>query len=611
MTSALLDGVQHGLVTAPLEFTRWLNDALVDTLNRPTKPDPATDPMSAYKYLRGRRDAIEGAARQRPMLRLFDKNMDPIAQIAGERLASVEEMHSDSGQANVVLRYDNWLTDFILQQTKIHEDLHLVVDPIPTQATWRTRWGGKVTGINAKRDSSGVHTLELEAISNRQHAKNLLFAANPVFPPEVQLPKMWVLPGNTRTILSASMFINLARLFFPLLSIPTNVFNPFGWLNGGISGLDPLSWPLQVAFVNPLLDQSRLSVVGAAWTDWHAAMNDMLKDAGCDFRAYTWLKEDKDSPHTELVDLVRGTVAEEAVNDVTRPHRNCIVFAIEDKSGVTGPTGTAADGVINLIGATLDDMITETLINLDEDGDGETDPVFRKLLGVAPEKPKTIWYDGQFSGIIESERRQHKGPVKTVMTGSRSPQIVNQAQTFAIRYALSQLAQVINYAIGAYQQPGTEGLDNLYQGQLDNTLLAWMRFTDPRRALWTGDMAWQEHFEKGGGTAYTLSGVVTMRVGHFKTRAWQGFTVKVVNGRPHAIDIDIGLGDRAGFEQGGIIFVDQITAIKRTWSRNEPVTVQLAIGDDSDKEDPAARGLRALQAVWTTLSQFLGEGTIF
>ncbi|CQA10966.1 Bacteriophage protein [Mycobacteroides abscessus] len=86
MTSALLDGVQHGLTTAPLEFTRWLNDALVDTMNRPTKPDPATDPMSAYKYLRGRRDAIEGAARQRPMLRLFDKNMDPIAQIAGERL---------------------------------------------------------------------------------------------------------------------------------------------------------------------------------------------------------------------------------------------------------------------------------------------------------------------------------------------------------------------------------------------------------------------------------------------------------------------------------------------------------------------------------------------
>ncbi|UBV18807.1 hypothetical protein [Mycolicibacterium fortuitum] len=568
--------------------------------------------MSAYRYLKGRRSVIEGAARQRPMLRLFDKNMDPIAQIAGERLASVEEMMSDSGQANVVLRYDNWLTDFILHQTKIHEDLHLVVDPNPTNRTWRTRWGGKITGINAKRDSSGIHTLELEAISNRQHAKHMLFASNPVFPPEIQLPKMWVLPGNTRTILSISMFVNLARRFFPLLSIPTNIFNPMAWVNGWGAGLDPLMWPLQVAFVNPLLDQSRLSVLGSSWTDWHTAMDSMLKDAGVLFRAYTWLTEDADTPHTELVDMVRGLgPLQDTVDNLTRPHRNCVVFALEDKSGVQGPTGTAADGVINLIGATADDMITETLFNLDRDGDGETDPIFRKLLGVAPEKPKTIWYDGQFSGIIESEIRRHKGPVKKIHTGGRSPSILNQAQTYAIRYALSQLAQVISYGIGAYQQYGTEGLDNLYQGQLDNTLFAWQAFDDPIRALQTGDMAWQEHFERGSGTAYTLSGIVTLRVGHYKTRAWQGFTVKVVNGRPHAVDVDITLGDRAGFEQGGIIFVDQITAIKRSWSRTEPVTVQLSIGDDQDKEDPAARGLRAIQAVWTTLGMLLGEGTIF
>lgn len=602
-----------GLEVPPLEFTQWLNGAFRDRLIADKgRPDPVNHPMDAYRYLRGRRDVIEGAARQRPMLRLFDKNMDPVAQIAGERLASVEEMASDSGHANVVLRYENWLTDFILHQTKIHEDLHLVVDPNPTAPTWRSRWGGKVTGIVAKRDSSGIHTLELEAISNREHAKNLLIAANPVFPPEIQLPKMWVLPGNTRTIYAMTMFINLARLFFPALSIPTNIFNPFGWINGGLTSFDPLSWPLQVQFVNAALDQSRLGVVGAAWTDWHSAMADGLKDAGCNLRAYTWLKEDKESPHTELVDLVRGTVAEDALNDLTRPHRNCVVFAVEDKSGVTGPTGTAADGAINLIGATLDDMITETLFPLDQDGDGETDPVFRKLLGVAPEKPKTIWYDGQYTGIIESERRQHKGPVKTVMTGSRSPSIVNQAQTFAIRYALSQLAQAISTIPGMpAQAAGSEGLDNVYQGQLDNTLFAWMKFTDPVRAWWSGDFAWQEHFERGSGTAYTLSGVVTLRIGNYKTRAWQGFKVQVINGRPHAIDIDVGLADRVGFEQGGILFVDQITAIKRSWSRTQPVTVELSIGDDDDKEDPFARGLRAVQAVWTGLSHFLGEGTIF
>lgn len=615
MTTATVDGFEdlgNGMVRPTLQFTQWVNGVFKDrVIAADGPPDPALHPMDAYRYVRGRRDVIEASARQRPMLRLFDKNMDPIAQICGERMASVEEMMSDSGQANVVLRYDNWLTDFVLKQTRIHEDLHLVVDPNPTKPTWRTRWGGKVTGINAKRDSSGIHTLELEAISNRQHAKNLLFGANPVFPAEVQLPKMWVLPGNTRTILATSMFVNLARLFFPVLSIPSNIFNPFGWINQG-AAFDPLSWPLQMAFVNPLFDQSRTSVLGSSWSDWHSAMDDMLKDAGVLFRAYTWLTEDDESPHTELVDMVRGLgPLEDTVDALTRPHRNAVVFALEDKSGSTGPTGTAADGVINLIGATLDDLITETLFPIDADGDGETDPVFRKLLGVAPEKPKTIWYDGQFSGIVESEHRQHKGPVKTVMTGSRSPTIVNQAITFGIRYALSQLATVINYGLGAYQQTGTEGLDNLYQEQLSNVLLAWQRYTDPVRALNTGELAFQEHIERGGGTAYTLAGVVTLRVGNYKTRAWQGFKVQVINGRPHAIDIDVGLGDRAGFEQGEIIYVDQITSVKRTWSRSEPVTVHLAIGDDSDKEDPAARGLRAVQAVWTTLALLLGEGTLF
>lgn len=627
MSSVLLGDPQDTISIPGLEFTRWLNVLGEKMLGADAKPDPITDPMSAYRYLRGRRDVIEGASKQRPMMRLFDKNMNPVAQITGERSAAIEELMTDSGQANVVLRYDNWLTDFILNQTKVQEDLHLVVDPIPSQPNWRTRWGGKVTGVNAKRDSSGIHTLELEAISNRNHAKNLLFAANPIFPPEIQLPKMWVLPGNTRTILSISMFINLARIFFPPLAIPTNVFNPVAWINGWGSGLDPLSWPLQVAFVNPITDTSRLSVIASTWTDWHSATEDMLRDAGCILRAYTWLLEDEDSPHTELVDAVKGLgPIEGLINDVTRPHRNCVVFSVEDKSGITGPTGTAADGLLNLIGVTLDDLTTPIIADLDNqyflnqqslDGEpvvsaDERSLIFEKLLGVAPEIPKTIWYDGQFTGIKESAVKHHKGAVKKIVTGGRSPAIVNQAQTFAIRYALSQLAAVISDQIGqTYQTPGSLGLDNLYQGQLDNTLLAWMAYDDPARALWVGDFAWQEHFERGGGTAYTMSGIVTLRLGAWKTRAWQGFTVKVANGKPHAIDIDVTLGDRAGFELGGIIYVDQITAVKRSWKRDQAVTIDLSIGDDGDKEDPAARGLRALQAVWKTLGMFLGEGTIF
>jgi hypothetical protein len=117
-------------------------------------------------------------------------------------------------------------------------------------------------------------------VSNREHLVHLLAGANPIFPPEVQLPKMWVLPWNCRTALSITMFINLARQFFPFLSIPTNIFNPGGWIGTGLQGIDPLSWPIQVQFVNPIFDQSRFIIYTSRWTDMHTTTAPHLEDAG-------------------------------------------------------------------------------------------------------------------------------------------------------------------------------------------------------------------------------------------------------------------------------------------------------------------------------------------
>ena len=63
--------------------------------------------------------------------------------------------------------------------------------------------------------------------------------------------------------------------------------------------------------------------------------------------------------------------------DAARPSRACVVLAVEDNSGVTGPTGSAADGALSLIAATADNLITETLFPVDADGDGEENPGLR------------------------------------------------------------------------------------------------------------------------------------------------------------------------------------------------------------------------------------------
>lgn len=637
-----------------LKLTQWVDD-LLPTPGVPDVPDLIEAPAQCATYLEGVRFTTIMSSRQRPLIRLADRNLDVMMELDGEIDCSVEELTDDTGKCTVKIAFDNWLTDYMVNQTMIVSDLHLLIDPIPTQQDWRTRWGGKVTEIHIKKDDQGIHSIELTALSFFEHAKRLLVAANPIFPPEIQLPRMWVLPGPTRTICALTALINLGRLFMPIWSTITNVFNPAGWINpispDTLLNVSPTHWPIQVAFVDTLFDQSRWSSIGGAWTDWYSVFKDVLVDAGCIMRCYTYLTTDPDSPNTELagilnlapdlLSLVFGanvSGVEQTVEQLVAPIRNCCVFSFEQKDGVTGPTGTAIDGLLSTVAVTLDDLITPVAINLntgdtfdpggmlngepiqDATGIGSTE-LIAQLVDVAPGPPKVIWWDGQYNGMLNTNLTWHKGSVKTIMTGSKSPVIVNEAQTFAIRYGLAQLSDVLNEYLGLWetqngipgqlQTPGTPGLDNLYQNQLDNTLLAWQRFTDPIRALYAGDLAWQEHFEKGTGTAYTLSSILTLRDGDWKTRAFAAFMAETINGHPWCADIDYFLGDRVGFEHAGIIYVDNVHGIKREWSWDKPVTVSIKIGEDKQKADPFHAAFKTMAAIYGFVGQVAGEGTIF
>jgi hypothetical protein len=613
-------------------------------------PDPLTAPASCMTYLGGIRDVTIQAGMQRPLMRVTDGNLGVMCELQGELSVTMEDLSDDTAKVTVKILFDNWLADWMTRQKMQVEDLNLLIDPIPTQPDWRTRWGGKITEIHVKKDDQGIHSIELVAVHFREHAKRLLVAANPIFPPEIQLPRMWVIPGPLRTILFITAFINLARLFMPGWSTITNIANPAGWINplnpDAVLNVLPTFWPIQPAFVNPVLDQSRWTTLGATWQDWHTSFKDLLIDAGVQMRFYTYLTTDADSPNTELADILTlgpdllkllGVDIEDLAGvDLARlvaPQRNAVVVVFENISGVTGPTGTAVDGLVQAVAVTLDDLITPVAINpltgdvfdpgqmlhgvpIQEATGIDRTHLLEQLAMVDPGPPKVIWWDGEFNGMITTDLVWHKGTVKTIMTGSKSPTIVNEAQTFAIRYGLAQLSSVINEwagiaAGGETQVKGTPGLDNLYQGQLDNTLLAWQRFTNPVRALYAGDVAWQEHFEKGNGQAYTLSSVLTLRSGDWKTRAYASFKAQTIDGQPHIAHVDYNVGDRVGFEQEGIIYVDNIKGIKRAWSWDQPLVVTITIGDDKNKSDPFAAAFKTLAAVYSFVGALAGEGTIF
>jgi hypothetical protein len=645
--------------TLPIQFQQYIADVFAPN-GIDGVPDAAVDPMTAFNWLVNKANLKTQSAQQRPMTRLADQNLNIMAELVGELDCTQEELMSDTGQAVLTITYDNFVVDWLVNKIQVIQDVHLIIDPIPTQRTWATRWGGKIHQINVRRNEDGTSTVQIVALSHREHAKKLLIGATPWFAPEIQPLRMWVLPGPIRTILYATFMINLARLFVPGLSFITNMFNPAAWINPvdqtAVDNFNPLAWPIQVAFVNPILDESRWTVVASTWTDWHSATTDMLKDCGVVLRAYTWLEEDGSgdpdvstafgtSPYNELADIITGVegqaidllnaldlssadalvevLGNDLIGSLATPQRNCVVFRLEDMSGQTGPTGTAIDGLLNVIGVTMDDLFTTVLIDADTgqtlggepvvDVINPTTPIFESLLGVAPAPPNTIWRESAYDRVQYKQHTLIKAPPLTMMTGGRSPSIVNQTQDFAIQYGLSQLQVVVAAGWGGNigGPPIGAGLSDLYQGQLDNILLAWERITDPERALWTGDLAYQEHFERGSQTAYTLASIITLRQADWNTRAYYGFQAQIISGFPWVIDVDVRLGERAGWEFDGVIYVDQITAIKRQWDRQSPVITNVSVGDDRDKQDPIARGLRAINAVYGLFGALLGEGTLF
>ena len=176
-----------------LQLSEWVND-LLPTPGVSGVPDLLTEPMQAATYLNGVRNNVISGASLRPLIRVFDKNLENFWELDGELSCSVEELVDDTGKCTVSIAYQNWMKKLLVEDIMLVEDVNLVIDYNPLNPNWRDRWGGKVTEIHIKKDEKGIHTINLTALHFREHAKRLLVGANPIFPPEIQLPRMWVLP---------------------------------------------------------------------------------------------------------------------------------------------------------------------------------------------------------------------------------------------------------------------------------------------------------------------------------------------------------------------------------------------------------------------------------
>nr|WP_296763795.1 phage tail protein [Rhodococcus sp. (in: high G+C Gram-positive bacteria)] len=433
------------------------------------------------------------------------------------------------------------------------------------------QWPGNVDTAKLIRDIDGQETIEVTAIHHWEYVNRIAMWPSPFAPLIAQFPRRMIQIGPTESVIKTYLQSNLLRLQLPLWRIPdlSQIFNPGAWFNLGNA-----HFPIAVVPVNPLLDDTKWTALSARMQMGGELFDQALKDAGLVLTAKLFIPGEHPQPAPGWFTLTRPT----------------IVLDIEDKSGVTGPTGTLIDGVLGFFAELLDDGITEIFHPILDPND--LGPI-QTGLGFKKERPWVVWLQGQYSGIGESEMVVHKPIARDVIVGGKSPGWVNAGIELAIK---SLLGLIGNFLM-------VPGLDALYQGQLSDVFLAFQRFTDAGRARRGGPYMYPEYVDTTSGQAYTIDALVAGRSAVWDTRGYVSHSVTVEDGAPYFFGSPesgghFEIGDVVGFEINGRIFTDYVTQATFKDNRSTRATWTIVIGDGSDEESDGQRAHRKISALF-------------
>jgi chromosome condensin MukBEF MukE localization factor len=103
---------------------------------------------------------------------------------------------------------------------------------------------------------------------------------------------------------------------------------------------------------------------------------------------------------------------------------------------------------------------------------------------------------------------------------------------------------------------------------------------------------------------------MTARQGWWKTRPYTSMKFDIDDSL-YKLGEDIRLGSRVSAERKGVIYTDQIMAIKRRGDRNSSGRPVISFGDDSREEDPVAQGFAAIANIANFAAMIVGSGDMF
>jgi hypothetical protein len=410
----------------------------------------------------------------------------------------------------------------------------------------------------------------------------LLVWPNFLLPIQVQIPSHAVFIGPICSVIEIMIAEQALRIQSGLWELVNNAasLNPdlrawFGtWLisNGDI--FDMLTTPIYVVHHNPLFDPSPFIEGNFRMDTVAAAVDKLVKAYGVTIDVELW--RPGDPPPDEWFPHASRTSA-------------VYVVRVNDRSGITGPTGTFLDGilfqVVNLQGSVLGGVL-DPLLN--PAGQYSPEGVYiAPALGLNFMKPWPVLIDHPNGPMESFEIVDHHPQGWQLVIGGKSPKWMNDLINATLSWVLDSIMIIIGF---------TGVPSNLLDGFLNDAFLAFQLIENFTRRVDMGPYATRiEKFQATGAAPYNIDALFTFISLSWDTRGYRTAMASFRNGLPFWLGRDIFVGALMSIiDDEGAMLTEYIENVLLTQNRQQRAQVMVQLGDGKAEEAPIVKSQRLI-----------------
>lgn len=516
-----------------------------------------------------------------PVMKLWDGAWNFRARVSREISASFQILENETGIGTLVLPAGHYLSKWVTDTERSNKNIFITVDKDGM------RWSGCLDEAELVLDDKGMRTLRITFKHDYEHLKHILAYCNPFLPPEIQFPRLFIMFGPSKWALKMTLLLNIMRLETSLWALPSDPLNIANW-----GTLDQSTWSQVVAPLKIEDDNSQFCVVHSRFKMMHDVGKRIVADAQLTWMPRRWLT---------------GDPAPWAGANI---RHGCLVWELVDNSGWdTGTSfgGSLFTGIVRAVTSILPDGLNQTV-------DTISDPTFPPeystpgFKGTNPKVPGIILRDTGHPGITSASFKWKPETDAGMVTGGHSAPGVNEI----ISAGIQMIGDLIAAAL--FVPPVGGAADAILKPLYTDTLLAFMKFGNSARVARLGWSHFHEGWAEGADRAYTLSALIALRTGMWRTREQTSHTVTVVDGFGNLRVGENGKGNaHIGTRLGttirdwgvpGKVYVDRISDLTLKWERGQTVRWNIVIGQRPD-EDPVLKGIEMIQEL-ASVSRELG-----